>query len=76
MIDLDSFIGEVYGYEKQGAGYGYTHKLGSGRIIAARSDTGEVLRIRDQKAKRHPARRRAVRRPAGSPGCAAPAIRA
>jgi hypothetical protein len=24
VVDLDSFIGEVYGYEKQGAGYGYT----------------------------------------------------
>ena len=28
VIDVDSFVGEVYGYEKQGAGYGYTHKRG------------------------------------------------
>ena len=51
VIDLDSFIGEVYGYEKQGAGYGYTHKLGYHPIIAARSDTGEVLHIRNRKGK-------------------------
>ena len=24
MIDIDSFIGEVHGSEKQGAGFGYT----------------------------------------------------
>lgn len=23
VIDLDSFVGEVYGYQKEGAGYGY-----------------------------------------------------
>ena len=51
MIDLDSFIGEVYGYEKQGAGYGYTRKLGYHPIIATRSDTGEVLHIRNRKGK-------------------------
>jgi hypothetical protein len=51
VIDLDSFIGEVYGYEKQGAGYGYTHKLGYHPIIATRSDTGEVLHIRNRKGK-------------------------
>ena len=28
VIDLDSFVGEVYGYEKEGAGYGYTHSSG------------------------------------------------
>jgi hypothetical protein len=26
VVDVDSFVGEVYGYSKQGAGYGYTHK--------------------------------------------------
>ncbi len=26
VVDVDSFVGEVYGYDKQGAGYGYTHK--------------------------------------------------
>lgn len=51
VIDLDSFVGEVYGYEKEGAGYGYTRKLGYHPIIATRSDTGEVLHIRNRKGK-------------------------
>jgi hypothetical protein len=51
VIDLDSFIGEVYGYQKQGAGYGYTRKLGYHPIIATRADTGEVLHIRNRKGK-------------------------
>jgi Transposase DDE domain group 1 len=49
VVDVDSFVGEVYGYDKQGAGYGYTHKRGYHPIIAARSDTGEVLHIRARK---------------------------
>ena len=44
-----SFVGEVYGYDKQGAGYGYTHKRGYHPIIATRSETGEVLHIRARK---------------------------
>jgi hypothetical protein len=28
VIDIDSFVGEVHGHAKQGAGYGYTGKLG------------------------------------------------
>jgi hypothetical protein len=51
VVDLDSFIGEVYGYEKQGAGYGYTHKRGYHPIIATRSDTGEVIHIRNRKGR-------------------------
>ena len=51
VIDLDSFIGEVYGYEKQGAAYGYTRIYGYHPIIATRSDTGEVLHIRNRKGK-------------------------
>ena len=34
------------GYDKQGAGYGYTHKRGYHPILATRADTGEVLHIR------------------------------
>ena len=49
VIDVDSFVGEVYGYEKQGAAYGYTHTLGYHPIIATRADTGEVLHIRCRK---------------------------
>ncbi len=46
VIDIDSFLGEVYGYQKDGAAYGYTHVLGYHPIIATRADTGEVLHIR------------------------------
>ena len=28
VVDVDSFVGEVYGYDKQGAGYGYTRTRG------------------------------------------------
>jgi hypothetical protein len=46
VVDVDSFVGEVYGYDKQGAGYGYTHKRGYHPILATRAQTGEVLHIR------------------------------
>jgi hypothetical protein len=49
IVDVDSFVGEVYGYDKQGAGYGYTHKRGYHPIVATRSATGEVLHIRARK---------------------------
>lgn len=49
VVDVDSFVGEVYGYEKQGAGYGYTHKRGYHPILATRAGTGEVLHIRARK---------------------------
>jgi hypothetical protein len=51
VIDIDSFLGEVHGYHKQGAGYGYTKKLGYHPILAVRADTGEVLHIRNRKGK-------------------------
>ena len=51
VIDIDSFIGEVHGYHKQGASYGYTKKLGYHPIVAVRADTGEVLHIRNRKGK-------------------------
>src|SRR5204863_4336935 len=46
VVDVDSFIGEVHGYAKQGAAFGYTRKRGYHRIVASRADTGEVLHIR------------------------------
>jgi hypothetical protein len=49
VIDVDSFIGEVCGRLKQGAGYGYTKLLGYHPILATRSDTREVLHIRLRK---------------------------
>jgi hypothetical protein len=51
VVDIDSFVGEVHGYQKQGAGYGYTKKLGYHPILAVRADTGEVLHIRNRKGK-------------------------
>jgi hypothetical protein len=51
VIDVDSFIGEVYGYHKQGASYGYTKKLGYHPLLAVRADTGELLHIRARKGK-------------------------
>jgi hypothetical protein len=49
VVDVDSFVGEVYGYDKQGAGYGYTHQRGYHPILATRAGTGEVLHIRARK---------------------------
>jgi Transposase DDE domain group 1 len=51
VMDLDSFVGEVHGYEKQGAGYGYTRTYGYHPIIATRADTGEVIHIRCRKGR-------------------------
>ncbi|MGH3595587.1 MAG: IS1380 family transposase [Mycobacterium sp.] len=51
VIDVDSFIGEVCSDRKQGASYGYTKKLGYHPILAVRSDTGEVLHIRNRQGK-------------------------
>jgi len=46
VIDVDSFVGEVCGRLKQGAGYGYTKLLGYHPLLASRADTREVLHIR------------------------------
>ena len=49
VVDVDSFIGEVHGYKKQGVGFGYTKKRGYHPIIASRADSGEVLHVRLRK---------------------------
>jgi len=49
VVDIDSTICEVIGKHKQGAGYGYTKKLGYHPILATRADTGEVLHARMRK---------------------------
>ena len=49
VIDIDSFIGEVCGYQKQGAGYGYTKKLGYHPLLATRAGSSEVLHIRNRR---------------------------
>jgi Transposase DDE domain group 1 len=46
VIDVDSFVGEVCGRLKQGAGYGYTKLFGYHPLLATRADTREVLHIR------------------------------
>jgi hypothetical protein len=49
VIDIDSFVGEVHGYDKQGAGFGYTGERGYHPLLATRSGTGEVLHARLRK---------------------------
>ena len=49
VVDLDSTICEVCGKDKQGAGYGYTKKLGYHPLLATRAFTGEVLHVRMRK---------------------------
>jgi len=55
-VDVDSFVGEVHGRDKQGAGFGYTHKRGYHPILATRAGTGEVLHIRARKGSANTAR--------------------
>lgn len=45
-VDIDSTICRVYGYDKGGAGYGYTKVNGYHPLAATRTDTGEVLHAR------------------------------
>jgi hypothetical protein len=40
-----SFIGELHGYGKQGAGFGYTGERGYHPLLATRAGSGEVLRV-------------------------------
>src|SRR5919199_3704285 len=49
VVDVDSFVGEVHGYTKQGAAFGYTRQRGYHPLLATRADTGEVLHIRLRK---------------------------
>lgn len=49
VIDIDSFVGEVYGHRKQGAAFGYTRKRGYHPLLASRADTQEVLHVRLRK---------------------------
>jgi hypothetical protein len=53
VIDLDSFVGEVHGYEKEGAAYGYTRKLGYHPLLATRAGSDEVLHVRLRKGSAH-----------------------
>src|SRR5215213_5322888 len=55
-VDVDSTICEVHGYHKQGACYGYTHRLGYHPLLAFRAGTGEVLHARLRKGAANTAR--------------------
>ncbi|GAC1663347.1 MAG: IS1380-like element ISMsm10 family transposase [Candidatus Dormibacteraceae bacterium] len=56
VVDIDSFVGEVHGYQKQGASFGYTKKRGYHPLLASRAGTGEVLHIRLRKGKANSSR--------------------
>ena len=56
VVDLDSFVGAVHGYRKQGAAFGYTRQRGYHPLLATRSDSGEVLHIRLRKGSANTAR--------------------
>jgi hypothetical protein len=56
VVDVDSFVGEVHGYQKQGASFGYTSERGYHPLLASRADTGEVLHIRLRKGSANTAR--------------------
>jgi hypothetical protein len=49
VIDIDSFVGEVHGYAKEGAGFGYSGERGYHPLLATRSGSGEVLHARLRK---------------------------
>jgi DDE family transposase len=48
-VDVDSFVGEVHGYAKQGAAFGYTRKRGYHPILASGAESGEVPHLRLRK---------------------------
>ncbi len=56
VVDVDSFIGEVHGYKKQGASFGYTKKRGYHPLMASRAGSGEVLHVRLRKGKANSSR--------------------
>jgi Transposase DDE domain group 1 len=55
-LEVDSTICEVHGHHKQGAGYGYTHRLGYHPLLATRASSGEVLHARLRKGAANTAR--------------------
>jgi hypothetical protein len=49
IVDVDSFIGQIYGKQKEGVGFGYTKQRGYHPLLASRAGTGEVLHVRLRK---------------------------
>jgi hypothetical protein len=43
------FIGQTYGHQKQGVGFGYTKQRGYHPLLACRAATGEILHVRLRK---------------------------
>lgn len=56
FVDLDSTLQEVFGYDKQGAAYDYTGRLGYHPVLATRAATGEVLHARHRTGSANTAR--------------------
>jgi hypothetical protein len=56
VIDIDSFLGEAKGRQKQGASRGYTGVRGYHPLLATRAGTGEVLHARARKGAANSAR--------------------
>ena len=76
VIDIDSFIGQVHGSGKQGAGFGYSGERGYHPILATRSGTGEVLHVRLRKGQAGSDAARFVSCKSCSPACVALALKA
>lgn len=49
IVDVDSFIGQTYGYGKEGVGFGYPKQPGYHPLLASRAGSGEVLQVRLRK---------------------------
>lgn len=49
VVDVDSFVGEMHGHQKQGAAFGYTRQRGYHPILASRAGSGELLHLRLRK---------------------------
>ena len=76
VVDVDSFLGEVHGYPKQGASYGYDGRRGYHPLIATRAETGEVLHIRTRKGSANTSRASCASSMSSSPASSGPARRA
>jgi hypothetical protein len=46
IVDVDSSIGQAYGKQKEGVGFGYTKQRGYHPLLASRAGTAEVLHVR------------------------------
>ncbi len=73
VIDINSFIGEVHGRAKEGAGYGYTRKLGYHPLLATRAQTSEVLHVRSARDRQTPSAARCASSMSCSRACEQPA---